>query len=71
MLERVVLGLYAAGAVTLGIVYGWEWLVIILLVGVVPGIAFAYLFVRGGEWLSDAARRLYGSDASRRAGSRR
>lgn len=66
MVERVVLVIYAAGAVALGIFYGWEWLLLVLLVGVVPGVALAYLVVRGGEWLSDAAGRLYGDDPSRR-----
>lgn len=65
MVERVVLVFYAAGAVALGIFYGWEWLLLVLLVGVVPGVALAYLVVRGGEWLSDAAGRLYGDDPDR------
>lgn len=71
MLERVVIGLYAAGAIVLGVLYGWEWLVIVLLVGVVPGLALAYVVVRGGEWLSDAASRLYGEDSNRRRPPRR
>ena len=71
VIQRIVLGLYAAGAVALGVFYGWEWLVVVLLVGVVPGVALAYLVVRGGEWLSDVAGRLYGDDSSRSPGSRR
>jgi hypothetical protein len=65
VIRWIIFGAYLAGALALGVLYAWEWLVVVLLVGVVPGLALAYLVARGGEWLSDSAARLYDEEARR------
>jgi hypothetical protein len=44
-------------ALTLGIVYGWEWAAWIILVGVIPGAAVFYGAAYGGEFIAELSRR--------------
>jgi hypothetical protein len=48
---------YLVLALTLGIVYGWEWAAWILLVGVIPGAAVVYGAAYGGEFIAELSRR--------------
>lgn len=67
MIRRALLGTYFAAALALGAVYGWEWWAIVLFLGVMPGLALAYLLDRGGEWVRNSAGRLYDEDQRRHA----
>jgi hypothetical protein len=58
---------YVGLAVTLGVLYSWIWVVVILLVGLVPGLALALGADKGGDFVSEMSRDVY----DRRYGGRR
>jgi hypothetical protein len=53
--------------VTLGVLYSWIWVVVILFVGLVPGLALALGADKGGDFVSEMSRDVY----DRRYGGRR
>lgn len=55
----LVYGFYVALATTLGVVYSWAWVVFVVLVGLVPGLALALLATRGGEFVTELSRRRF------------
>jgi uncharacterized membrane protein len=57
MARLLVAVFYVALAVTLGAVYTWDWVFVIVLGAVVPGIAVSYVASRGGELITELSRR--------------
>jgi hypothetical protein len=57
MARVAVAAFYVALALTLGVVYAWEWVAVILLAGVIPGVAVFYGAAYGGEFIAELSRR--------------
>jgi hydrogenase/urease accessory protein HupE len=57
MARAAVGAFYLVLALTLGLVYTWEWAAVILLAGVVPGVAVFYGAAYGGEFIAELSRR--------------
>ena len=57
MARLLVAVFYVALAVTLGAVYTWDWVLVIVLGAVVPGVAVSYGASRGGEFVTELSRR--------------
>lgn len=57
MTRAAVAAFYVALALTLGLVYTWEWAAVIVLAGIVPGIAVFYGAAYGGEFIAELSRR--------------
>jgi hypothetical protein len=57
MVRAVVGAFYLVLTLTLGVVYAWEWAAVILLAGVVPGVAVFYGAAYGGEFIAELSRR--------------
>jgi hypothetical protein len=57
MVRAAVGAFYLVLALTLGVVYAWEWAAVILLTGVVPGVAVFYGAAYGGEFIAELSRR--------------
>lgn len=60
-----VYGFYFALAATLGIVYSWAWVVFIVLVGLLPGLALSIVATRGGEFVTELSRRRFDEGSHR------
>src|ERR687892_396712 len=66
-MARLAVGVfYLVLALTLGIVYGWEWAAWIILVGVIPGAAVFYGAAYGGEFIAEQRLRPQAEAAPRR-----
>jgi hypothetical protein len=50
---------YVGLAVILGVLYSWAWAAVILLVGLIPGLALALAASKGGEFLAEMSRYVY------------
>lgn len=48
---------YLVLALTLGLVYTWEWAAVIVLAGIVPGVAVFWGAAYGGEFIAELSRR--------------
>ncbi len=57
MARLLVAAFYVVLSVTLGALYTWDWVVVIVLGGVVPAVALSYAVTRGGEFVTDLSRR--------------
>jgi hypothetical protein len=57
MARAAVGAFYLVLALTLGVVYAWEWAAVILLAGVVPGVAVFYGAAYAGEFIAELSRR--------------
>jgi hypothetical protein len=57
MARVAVAAFYVALALTLGVVYAWEWGAVILLAGVIPGVAVFYGAAYVGEFIAELSRR--------------
>lgn len=58
---------YVGLAAILGVLYSWWWVAVILLVGLIPGLALALAGWKGGEFLAEMGRYVH----DRRYGDRR
>jgi hypothetical protein len=57
MARLLVATFYLVLGVTLGALYTWDWILVIILGGLVPGLALAYGASWGGEFITELSRR--------------
>jgi hypothetical protein len=57
-MARLLVGVfYLMLGVTLGAVYSWDWILVIVFAGLVPGLAVSFGAARGGEFITELSRR--------------
>jgi hypothetical protein len=57
-MARLLVGaFYVVLGITLGALYTWDWILVIVLGGLVPGLALTYGASRGGEVITELSRR--------------
>jgi hypothetical protein len=57
MARLLVAAFYVALGVTLGALYTWDWVLVIVFGGLVPGVAVSYGAAWGGEYVAELSRR--------------
>jgi hypothetical protein len=60
-MARLLVGaFYVALGITLGALYTWDWVLVIVFGGLVPGLSLTYGASRGGEFITELSRRRWG-----------
>jgi hypothetical protein len=57
MARLLVAAFYLVLGLTLGALYTWDWILVIILGGLVPGLALTYGASWGGEFITELSRR--------------